>query len=72
MSPRPGGTPGLWGPIQMQAFPAGAKSFETEVWRVTAVGPRHVFNSLGASKTVREESEDTCWSGVAPALVPAS
>ena len=76
VSPRPGGTPGLWGLIQIQAFPGGekqkTKNFETEIWRVTAVGPGHVFHSPGTSKTVWEESEDTCWSGVASPLVPTA
>ena len=48
------------------------KNFETEIWRVTAVGPGHVFHSPGTSKTVWEESEDTCWSGVASPLVPTA
>lgn len=47
-------------------------NFETEIWRVAAVGPGHVFHSPGTSKTVWEESEDTCWSGVASPLVPTA
>ena len=48
------------------------KNLETEIWRVTAVGPRRVFNSLGTSKTVWEESKDTCWSGIPSPLVLTS